>query len=577
MNVRTTLAALSILTLLALPVRTTAQEPSQPFVSIALHDVVDTRAELDEDAITSDRLVALFEWLAGNGWTAISLDDIERARTGAKPLPPRAILITVDDGRQSLYARVYPLALAYRTPIVAAIVGSWMDTPANASVRYGERNLPRTGFISWAQAREMQASGLVEFASHSHALHDVVIANPQGNVLPAAQNLAFANGRYESPAAFRTRIDTDLVRSRERMREELGRAPRAIAWPYGRYNQDALDVATSRGFRFALTLSPAPADAAHPLDIGRFLPTGDPLLGITVANLRFEDPWPAARRVVEVDPARVFDGDAEASNARLGRVIERLVAIGATHVAIDAATLSADGRIDGTWFPTSLLPVRNDVLPRLAAQMRARAGVSVAVRLPHIAVLRTLGDEQRALALYADLARHVPFEAMLLEDVDALGESTASAQDDPADVRARRQASDSAGWRREDAFALQAFRIAERTRSGLELFWLAPSTHPLDRPSGLAELTLVPRGFDAAMLPATPRLDVPLSRRTGLWWTTDSRVDPAALVRAMRAFQVDGGTVFGWRPDDPLSDTPKAAIVAPAFSSRDAPLRRQGP
>lgn len=574
---RRAIATLLMIALLALALRAMAQERPQPFVSIALHDVVDTPAELDDDAITSDRLVSLFEWLAGNGWTPVSLDDLERARTGGPPLPPRAILITVDDGRQSLYTRVYPLALAYRTPIVAAIVGSWIDTPAGASVRYGEREIPRAGFISWEQAREMQASGLVEFASHSHALHDVVVANPQGNLLPAAQNLAYANGRYESTAAFRARIDADLAHSRERMRKELGRTPRAIVWPYGRYNQDALDIATAQGFTLALTLAPIRADAARPLDIGRFLPTGDPLLGITVANLRFEDPWPAARRIVEVDPARVFDGDADASNARLGRLIERLVALGATDVVIEAATLTTAGRIDATWFPTPLLPLRNDVLSRLAAQLRARAGVGVAIRLPHAAALRTLGDPQRALALYADLARQVPFESLLLEDVDALGERIASARDDPADVKARRDADAGVGWRREDAFAMQAFRVAERGRPGLALFWLAPPTHPLDRPSALAELTLVPRALDAQAPSATPRLDVPLSRRAGLWWTADAPIDAGALVRAIGAFQVEGGTVFGWQPDDPLADLPRAAIVAPAFSSRDAPTGGRGP
>ena len=117
--------------------------------------MVDTPDRLDEDSITSDRFVALLEWLTGNGWTAVSLDDIDRARHGIAPLPPKAVLLTVDDGLSSLYTRVYPLALAYRVPVVAAVVGEWMDVPADGHVRYGERVLPRSAFISWAQARVM--------------------------------------------------------------------------------------------------------------------------------------------------------------------------------------------------------------------------------------------------------------------------------------------------------------------------------------------------------------------------------------------------------------------------------------
>src|SRR4051794_24703139 len=37
------------------------------FAAIALHDVVDTERELDADAITTDRLVGLLEWMKASG------------------------------------------------------------------------------------------------------------------------------------------------------------------------------------------------------------------------------------------------------------------------------------------------------------------------------------------------------------------------------------------------------------------------------------------------------------------------------------------------------------------------------
>ena len=159
-----------------------AETRGQRFVALTIHDVVDTREELDADAITSDRLVALFELLRGNCWTAISLNDVDHAIKLNRPLPDRAVLITIDDGYQSVYTRVFPLLLAYKIPAVVAVVGSWM---AGAGV-------PGKSFISWDEAREMQRSGLVEFASHSYDLHRGVRGNPQGNELPA---LAFS--RYD--------------------------------------------------------------------------------------------------------------------------------------------------------------------------------------------------------------------------------------------------------------------------------------------------------------------------------------------------------------------------------------------
>ncbi|HEY1140435.1 MAG TPA: poly-beta-1,6-N-acetyl-D-glucosamine N-deacetylase PgaB [Lysobacter sp.] len=545
-----------------------AQAPDgTAFMSIALHDVVDTPAQLDEDSVTSDRLVVLLEWLAGNGWTAVGLDDIERARRGIEPLPRKAVLITVDDGLSSLYTRVYPLAVAYRMPIVAALVGQWMDVPASGTVRYGERTLPRSAFISWEQARQMQASGWVEFASHSDALHDVVRANPQGNLLPAGQNRIFLGDRYENDDEFRNRIRADLARSRERMRKALGHEPRAMVWPYGRYNEDTLAMAKELGFTFALTLEPGPADALRPLSIPRFLPTNDPALPIWVDNLRLRDPWPSARRIVAFDTAQLVGEDAAQTDARLGRAIERLVALGATHVLLDAGTVAADGRLESTWFPTTLVPMRADVLGRFAAQIRARAGVDVIVRMPHASVLRRVGDRQRALALYRDLAVHVPFEGLLLEDAPALGASVANATDAPWQVARNRESQRFADWPANDATALQAFMLARRLRPGLQAYWLAPEGHPLAQPSALAEVTLIPR-----TLHATDDVDLPpmLARRVGLFLRTPDAAT-GELARQARAFQIDGGTVIAWGPDNALAAPEDARAIAPVVSARRFP------
>ena len=184
--------------------------------------------DLDDEAVTVDRLIGFFEWLRANRWTAISLDDVAAARRGEKALPERAILITFDDGYRSFYTRVFPLVLAYRMPVVAAVVTSWLDVPAGSMVPYGREPVPRERFISWEEACEMAESGLVEFASHSHDLHRGVLGNPQGNELPAGNTRIYTPGRgYETEAQFRRRIAEDLTRSRELLASRLGRAPQS--------------------------------------------------------------------------------------------------------------------------------------------------------------------------------------------------------------------------------------------------------------------------------------------------------------------------------------------------------------
>lgn len=59
------------------------------FKVVAFHDVVDHPGEADQDAVTTDRLVAFFDHLRGEGWNPISLQDLSDARAGRKPFRPR--------------------------------------------------------------------------------------------------------------------------------------------------------------------------------------------------------------------------------------------------------------------------------------------------------------------------------------------------------------------------------------------------------------------------------------------------------------------------------------------------------
>ena len=554
----------------------------QRFVSVALHDVVDFPGDLDDDAVTVDRLIGFFEWLRANRWTAITLDDVEAARLGKKPLPERAILITFDDGYRSLYTRVFPLLLAYRIPAVCPLAGAWLDAPMDAMVRYGNRDVPRARFLSWEEAREMSRSGLVEFASHGYDLHHGVRGNPQGNELAAGWARIYRPGRgYESAAEFRQRIAGDLARSRDLLGSMLGKKPRAIAWPYGRYNATDIELAKANGFTFAFTLDPEPSDTAKPMALARYLPSDDPKLADIVRNLLFEDPLPSARRLVALDPAALWTGDDAGTNERLGNAIERLRVLGATGVVLDAAIIDADGQLAATWFPTSQLPVRADILSRIAWQCQSRAGVAAYVRLPTSAALGTLGDPAKVRALFHDLGAYVPVSGMFIDDAPGLarlgdGEQSSGT---PWEVRAARDAVIRGSPSGLEALALRAFRIVELERPGLRLIVVADAEPP-PLPSAIADLTLIPVApKPRAVARLTKRLGAfgwltpAVARRGGLWFASERPPAARDLNAATRIFQRQGGTALGWGADDPVRDAPKAKDAGPTVSAATFPVK----
>jgi hypothetical protein len=62
------------------------------------------------------------------------------------------------------------------------------------------------------------------------------------------------------------------------------------------------------------------------------------------------------------------------------------------------------------------------------------------------------------------------------------------------------------------------------------------------------------------------------SRRFGPWITSPDAPPDAEAIRAIaRAFKAEGSLAAGWCPDDPLSDRPRAEVVAPETSAARRP------
>ncbi len=252
-----------------------AGDPHQSFRVLCYHDIRDnlrsTFATMPEStALDTADFINQLNWLQENGYQPVSLQQIVDARAGRGKLPEKAVLLTFDDGYRSVYTRVFPLLKQFNFPAVVAVVGEWMQTPAHEKVAYGDQLVPRDQFVSWEELREMAASGLVEVASHSQDLHKGIVANPQGNLIPAAITRAYAarEQRYETDQAYAARIGADLRRSADLIEKHLGVRPRAMVWPYGMYNMQTVALAAEAGMPITMNLEPGPNPVEQPLSTG---------------------------------------------------------------------------------------------------------------------------------------------------------------------------------------------------------------------------------------------------------------------------------------------------------------------
>jgi poly-beta-1,6-N-acetyl-D-glucosamine N-deacetylase len=435
---------LSLPAALALPRGTAAQPGPGRFASIAYHEIGEDGRERHY-SISESMLVQHLSFLRQDGWRFVSLDDVFAARDGRRPLPAKAMLLSFDDGYNDYYTRAMPVLTAFRAPAVFALVTSWMETPASGTFDYGGQATPRSALISWAQAREMQAGGLCEFASHSHDLHHGVRANPQGNVQPAAVTRIYdeRTGRYETDAEWTRRIEGDLARSTAILARHLGRRPRSIVWPYGRHNLETVAIARRLGMPATLTLEPGPADVSRPDRINRLLTMSDPRVPDLARLVRFDEP--VRERVLHVDLDHVYDPDPAQSARNLDALVSRVFRLGPSHVYLQAyADPDGDGVAEAVYFPNRHLPMRADLFNRVAWQLMTRAEVQVFAWMPVLAfkvgeerdlVLSTrhgapardaehywrlspFAPRTRAVVgdIYEDLAKHASFDGLLFHD-----------------------------------------------------------------------------------------------------------------------------------------------------------------
>jgi peptidoglycan/xylan/chitin deacetylase (PgdA/CDA1 family) len=545
-----------------------AQPAGQRFVVISFHDVADRAEDLDFDAVSTGRLAQFFDWLKGTGWAAVTLDDLTAAHRGARPLPDKSIVITFDDGYRSLYTHVYPLLKVYHFPIVSALVGSWMEGPQDGTVLYGDYRVPRSNFITWAEAREMQASGLVEFASHSYDLHRVVQANPQGTTSPAAVTWRYdpKTNRYENDAQYASRIRADLVRARNLLQANLGRAPRAIVWPFGRYTGPGLDVAKQLGFSLSFTLEAEPAYTSDLFAIHRYFPTRNPPIGEIAANLRFEPHRPETRRIacLRLDEMAAA-GSAAAQDEMLGRIIEGLRTLGANTVMIHAyaALPSEDAPLGDVYFPTSLRPMRADLLSRVAWQLHKRADTEVYLHLPLDPAAAALRSDQIP-QLFRDMAKYTVSDGLAF-NTRTLPDLPDKVPDQAGLIRAQRAAINASQYTGRKRLAVEAYRATEMVDPRQRLMAVM---HEQEGPPAWADIGVMPPTRDAsdtAKLAARLRnegwLRPELAGRVA--FSLPSRVDKQ--VEALRAAQQLGAATFALCPEAPA--LPPAPALATAFSS----------
>ncbi len=437
-----------------------AQADPQPRLTIlSYHEIAEGNdALIPAYTVTPTNFVRQMDWLKNNGFHFVGMNEVLADYAGKKPLPDKAVLITFDDGYQSMYVHAFPILKLFKAPAVVALVGSWMEVPETGKVNFDGRSIPRTALLSWDELREMTRSGLVEVASHSYALHEGIVSNPQGNLQPAAtaRRWIAEKKQYEEEASYAKRVREDLQRNNELLKKHIGKGPRIIVWPYGRYNIETRRIAAQLGMPIGLTLDDGGNTANTPLYglrrslLERTMSLADLAQEIDLRNRPEDEEDDRPSKVMHIDLDYIYDPDPKQTEVNLGHLLDRIIAMGANTVYLQAfADPDANGAADSVYFPNRHVPMRADLFNRVAWQISTRTPVhhvyawmpalawqlpakepaarDMVVTLPntstgHVAMgyprLSPFSPRARAVVreIYQDLARSTPIDGVLFHD-----------------------------------------------------------------------------------------------------------------------------------------------------------------
>jgi peptidoglycan/xylan/chitin deacetylase (PgdA/CDA1 family) len=211
----------------------------------------------------------------------ISLDTWRGAIAGSRRLPPRAALVTFDDGYRSVLTIALPILAQYGVPAVVFACSApiserrmlWFD---HVAARDGEAAVAAWKSRSYPEwRRECADAAPIVADDHPCALmtpSDIARLSQHDGIEIGAHTARHPILARAMPAEQRE----EIVSNRDALTEWTGRPIRAFAYPNGRpgvdYTAETIAAVRDAGFDMAFTTNPSFATAADaPLERSRFL------------------------------------------------------------------------------------------------------------------------------------------------------------------------------------------------------------------------------------------------------------------------------------------------------------------
>ena len=127
--------------------------------------------EFEEYSLDPTDFRADLQYFRDNGYTTITSADLLDYINGEKPLPAKALILSIDDGTLGVYTNAWPLLKEYRMKADFNLIGEWIDESWELVHDGGTRLGLSAPYCEWNELIEMSSSGEINLCSHTYGLH----------------------------------------------------------------------------------------------------------------------------------------------------------------------------------------------------------------------------------------------------------------------------------------------------------------------------------------------------------------------------------------------------------------------
>ena len=176
-------------------------------------------------------------FLKSKGYQSVTVRQLIEFSQGNGEIPVKSILITFDDGQETLYEYALPLLEKYGFTAMGFVVGALADYYTEID----DHNL-NYSYLNWQEIKEMSDGNIIEIESHSFDLH-----KNTGN------RSGIKKKKDESIEKYREFLCSDVAKMKTAMENNTGKTPVAFAFPFGSFSRESTEILKECGFRMTLT------------------------------------------------------------------------------------------------------------------------------------------------------------------------------------------------------------------------------------------------------------------------------------------------------------------------------------